>query len=220
MYVIVQGPASARYVMLQMMRLARRVGPLGTGSAEHPLSVVSLGVGPGVDLVGVLSWASEVARNNGEPAFVALRGIDVESGWESTARGVIEAYVRPRSDTLNVSFEFSTVTAGVRSWLRDADLVIASLVWSELVGQKRVAEYWTAISYLLTSGSRMVVIERNEQRIDDLIRGFLDATPRLSLIDVYEDSGEWIGFMYPDEVKTAFSPRTTYDYLSYLIRVE
>ena len=203
-----------------MTRLERRVGPIGTGSADHPLSVVSLGVGPGVDLVGVLSWASEVARDNGESAFVALRGIDTESGWESTARGVIEAYVKPRADTLKASFEFSTVTAGVRSWLREADLVIASLVWSELVGQQRVAEYWTAISNLLSSGSRMVVIERKEQRIDDLIRGFLRATPRLSLVAHYEDPGDWIGFIYPDEVKKVFSPRTTYDYLSYLVRVE
>ena len=135
------------------------------------------------------------------------------------ARGVIEAYAKSRGENLHASFEFATVTPRVRSWLREADVVITSLLWSELVGQQRIAEYWTGISSLLSSGSRLVVIERNEKRIDELVRGFIGNTPRLSLVADYEDSGDWIGFTYPDEVKKAFCPRLKFDSLSYLLRV-
>jgi hypothetical protein len=184
LYVAAQGDVSHAQVYDQLAAFAREGNALGSGAQQQSLVVMSIGIGPGVDVLGALDWIYDHTPYP-NVAYVSVIGADRQTGWMEVGNEILDVFLRspmrtPRGDCMEVRYTFGDLR-DLAKQLPHADLLLCSWFWTEFMDDHSLAlRYWQAIRERLSPGCSVLFAERSGAATKSLLEELLAATPGLN----------------------------------------
>jgi hypothetical protein len=154
---------------------------LVAAGGETRLRVVSLGCGPGSDLLGTMSWLS----NGGAGALVrsgfegvGLTGLDGDRRWKPLFDRVLEASRPAQGGLADVDVSFGPVGADFAEVaIARPHLLQCSWLWSEFGDSFEATRLWNRVAAALPRPCMVVFTDRTEDRVCRLLDLLVTVTP-------------------------------------------
>lgn len=178
------------------------------------LSILSLGGGPGSDILGIRKrirgYASIDSKNTYKVSFTR---IEVNPIWDN----IFYRAVALGTTTQNLSEEYKTIhhdlTLNESVVLPKQDIILMSYLMSELSDAEA---YMLAhrVKDLMKSNALIIINDRPEDAVKNRIKKFLD-------IILPSESKEhyftyWGGFTYPEDIKNKMEPKLNMNVVSFI----
>jgi ribosomal protein RSM22 (predicted rRNA methylase) len=176
-------------------------------SSKNEINILSIGGGPGSDILAIKSFIAEQVKEECMPKFNILR-IDKENGWDNLSEKIVHPNFS--SKFINGSFNnrkfLFNFTLNKLNKNLSFDIILISYLISE-ISDNDMFIFTHNMQKLLANKSVLIINDRDEYLVQNRILGLLNNLSLKPEKNFVECERIWCGFSYPDDIKTLINPK-------------
>jgi hypothetical protein len=187
---------------------------------KKEISVVSIGGGPGTDIVAFNKWLSNLIRDDDAIEKVNYLRLDIHDDWDNIAPQLIHNY---QSEKLE--FNFRKIKRNIAEYptnlgnnFKNCDVVILSYLLSEINSQN-IDKVASNISRMLSSYSLVVINDRPQKEVIKKIE-IVSNKIGGNIFTIKPSYGDHCGETYPDNIYNIAEPKILKKSIRYSIVVK
>ena len=175
-------------------------------SSKNEINILSVGGGPGSDILAMKSFIVEQVEEECMPKFNILR-IDKENGWDNLSEKIIHpnfsSEIKRKFNNRKFLFNFALNKLNKKL---NFDIILISYLISE-ISDDDMFVFTHNMQNLLANKSILIINDRNEDVVQYRITGMLNNLSLKPEKFFSESERIWCGFSYPDDIKNLVNPK-------------